>query len=62
MKNISAQQIKLLDELIDNATELPVESQNLLLMLAKAMSYTRNCIIQHSEIEQPHKPPKNKPA
>lgn len=32
------------DELIDNAIGLPVESQDLVLMMAKAMQHTRQCI------------------
>lgn len=37
-------QTELLDELIDNATGLPVESQELLLMMARGMAYTRECM------------------
>lgn len=40
----SIEKIKVLDEIIDNAMELPLESQNLLLILAKGMAYTRNCV------------------
>ncbi len=40
----STQQVKLLDEIIDNAAGLPLESQDLLLMMAKAMKYTRDSI------------------
>ena len=42
----------MLDEIIDNAIELPVESQDLLLMMAKAMRYTRECVIRQSSAEQ----------
>ncbi len=49
----STQQVKVLDEIIDNAIELPVESQDLLLMMAKAMRYTRECVIRQSSAEQP---------
>ena len=38
----STQQAKLLDEIIDNAVGLPLESQDLLLMMAKAMKYTKD--------------------
>lgn len=48
----STQQAKVLDEIIDNAIELPVESQDLLLMMAKAMRYTRECVIRQSSAEQ----------
>ena len=40
----SIEEIKVLDEIIDNAMELPLESQNLLLILAKGMAYTRSCV------------------
>lgn len=39
---------KVLDELIDNATELPLESQDWLLLIAKSMRYTRDYIIGKS--------------
>ena len=42
----STQQAEVLDEIIDNAIDLPVESQDLLLMMAKAMRYTRECVIR----------------
>lgn len=35
-------------KIIDNAVGLPLESQKLLLMMAKSMKYTRDCIIQQS--------------
>ncbi len=47
-----SQQESILNEIIDNAAGLPVESQDLLLMIAKAMRYTRNSIICHSSDEQ----------
>lgn len=49
---------KVLEEIIDNASELPVESQDLLLMMAKAMRHTRNCVIRQNDAEQLRKPPK----
>lgn len=58
----SAQQLKVLDEIIDNATGLPVESQDLLLIIAKAMRYTRDCMLRQGVAEQPHKPPGNRSA
>lgn len=61
-QNSSIKQIKILDEIIDNAIGLPIESQDLLLMIAKAMRYTRDCISCKNEIEQPHNASKNKPA
>ncbi len=50
-KNCSSRQITIVDEIIDNATELPVESQNLILMMAKAMQYTRDCMMREHTSE-----------
>lgn len=58
-QNNSVQQIKVLDELIDNAIDLPLDSQDMLLMLAKAMRRTRDCIIGQDAVQQPRKPPEN---
>ncbi len=58
MQNTTVQQVKVLDELIDNAIGLPVGSQDLLLMMAKAMRHTRDCMTA----EQPRKPPVDRPA
>ena len=44
MQTNSTKKVKILDEIINNATGLPLESQDLLLMMAKAMRYTRDCI------------------
>lgn len=44
----STNQTRVLDEIIDNAAGLPVESQNLLLTVAKAMRYTRKSIMCES--------------
>lgn len=54
-QNTTVQQLKILDELIDNAIGLPVSSQDLLLMMAKAMRHMRDCLTQ--ENSQPRKPP-----
>lgn len=62
MQNKSAKQVQVLDEIIDNAVMLPVGSQDLLLMMAKAMRHTRNCMIQQGAIEQPCKPATEKSA
>lgn len=61
-QNTAVQQVKVLDELIDNAIGLPVGSQDLLLMMAKAMRHTRDCMTQQDVTEQPRKPPENRPA
>ena len=52
MKINSVHQAKVLNEIIDNAAELPLDSQNLLLMLAKAMQYTHNCIVAENRVNQ----------
>ena len=49
---------KVLDELIDNAVLLSPESQNLILMMARAMQYTRNCITRQGTGGQPRKYPR----
>lgn len=51
-KDDSVQQVKILNELIENAMGLPIESQNLLLILAKGMAYTRDCLVKQSTAEQ----------
>ena len=40
------------DEIIDNAAKLPVEEQQMLLTVAKAMQYTRSCILRHEHETQ----------
>lgn len=46
MQDNSKQQTKIADEIIDNAVELPLENQELLLMMAKAMHYTHTCVLR----------------
>ena len=48
VQNERAGQKRVADEIIDNAAELPVEEQQTLLTVAKAMQYTRSCIL-HNE-------------
>ena len=43
--------IKTLNELIENTNELPLECQEYLLSLAKAMAFTASCLIKR--LEQP---------
>lgn len=50
----------ILDEIMDNVATLPLESQEWLLIIAKSMRYTRNCIIRQEEIKQPDKNEKTK--
>ncbi|MCM1257320.1 MAG: hypothetical protein NC307_05665 [Roseburia sp.] len=51
-KICSVGQEKVLEEIINNAIELPVESQNVVLMMAKAMRFTRACVTQQNLKEQ----------
>lgn len=57
MQESSVKKVKILDEIIDNATELPLESQDWLLLIAKSMRYTRDCVIRQSGAIQYEKPP-----
>ena len=50
-------QNRVLMEIIDNAKELPVESQNLLLILARGMVFTRKCMMRQNAADQPRMPP-----
>lgn len=53
MQLTSIKNVTVLDEIIDNASELPLESQDWLLMMAKSMRYTRDCIVKKNEVESP---------
>ena len=44
MKNVSNQKMQIINELIDNATELPTETLKILLLVANAMQCTRESI------------------
>ena len=57
MQKEEERQNRVLMEIIDNAKELPVESQNLLLILARGMVLTRNCMMRHNAADQPRMPP-----
>lgn len=48
----STQRGKVLDEIIENAIGLPIESQGMLLMMAKAMKYTREYMLRQSAVGQ----------
>ena len=48
MQKEEERQNRVLMEIIDNAKELPVESQNLLLILARGMVFTRNCMMRQN--------------
>lgn len=53
VQNNSGQKTKIADEIIDNAIGLPVENQELLLMMAKAMQYTRKCVLRQGAARSP---------
>lgn len=42
-----------LDEIIERAVGLSIENQNKLLMIAKAMRYTRDCVSSQYAAEEP---------
>ncbi len=48
----------ILNEMIENAAILSLESQYLVLMMAKAMRYTRSCVKQNKAAEQLRKAPR----
>ena len=50
-KNLTEQE-NVLNEIIENAIGLPPDNQEVLLMIAKAMKYTRECIIREYITEQ----------
>ncbi len=56
MQTGSVERVKVLDEIINNAIGLPLESQDWLLMMAKSMRYTRDCVVRQQETSQPHNP------
>jgi len=49
----SKRKTKIADEIIESAKGLSVENQELLLMMAKAMQYTRNCISRQGTARPP---------
>ena len=49
MKEITTDSPKILNEIINQASELPLEDQELLLSVAKGMAYTKSCTQQQSE-------------
>ena len=56
MQLTSTKDVTVLDEIIDNASGLPLESQDWLLMMAKSMRYTRDCIVRKNRVEPPVTP------
>ena len=55
----SKQQTKIADEIIDNAVELPLENQEILLMMAKAMQYTHNSVLRQGKVHSSPLAPKS---
>lgn len=45
----------IVNEIINNAVELPLEGQKLILMVAKSMKYTRDNMIRQKEKEEQYK-------
>lgn len=62
MQNASRENAKVMDEIINNAAGLPIESQYMILMMAKAMKYTRDCVMRQLSAEQSRKIHKNEHA
>lgn len=55
MQDASRGNAKVMDEIIDNAAGLPIECQYMILMMAKAMKYTRDCVMRQLSGEQSRK-------
>lgn len=49
----SAKKLRTLNAIVVHARELPAEGQELLLMMAKAMRYTRDCV-EKEKIDKVH--------
>ena len=45
--------VKTLNEIIENASELPLECQDWLLVIAKGMVFTKNCIAKQTKLNEP---------
>lgn len=48
----STNKAAIINEIIDNAVELPLEGQNVVLLIAKSMKYTRECVMRQKEAEK----------
>lgn len=48
----STNKAALVNEIINNAGELPLEGQNVVLLIAKSMKYTRECVMRQKEAEE----------
>ena len=58
MQNVSRENTKVVDEIIDNAAGFPVESQYMILMMAKAMQYTHNSVLRQGTVHSSSLAPK----
>lgn len=47
----STEQEKVLDNIIENAIGLPLDNQEVLLLVAKSMRYTRECMMSKGDVE-----------
>lgn len=57
LKDMTKEDVKRLDAIVDGASKLPVENQEYILTTIKGMLFTRNLLLKQAE--QPRKPPKN---
>lgn len=48
----SANKAAIANEIINNAVDLPLEGQKVILMIAKSMKYTRECVSRQKEAEE----------
>lgn len=52
LQTSSANKMAIVNEIINNAVELPLEGQNVILLIAKSMKYTRECMMKQKEAEE----------
>ena len=52
MQTESVSKVAIVNEIINNAVELPLEGQNVEFLIAKSMNYTRECILRQKEAEE----------
>ncbi len=52
LQTSSANKMAIVNEIINNAVELPLEGQNVILLIAKSMKYTRECMMRQKEAEE----------
>ena len=61
-KNGVPDQPSILEQIIDGASQLPLENQRMLLVLAKGMAYTRSCLVREGMDDPPLTPPIQHPV